>query len=543
MFAASAATGMKVLSWAVAAAVVYRQLGEAAFAVLAMTRATLGLLNYTTFGLGPALTRLVAEAERTPDEGEVSVNRGPTVRRSDELDRDDEPRLQERSSEASVLEEESKSTEPPGSSDLRTVGSRLTDADQPTSASRGLTARRSDHAAEARDRRAARPRLGDQVLDYAKPEDALPPMKTVLPPLHPESPARAMQTTEFIVLPLCLIGMVLVCFYANGYDRLHDLAEPRARWAEQLAFFVGFLGFGLLTRLAGDAVAGASHGMQRVAADQIRAAACDALWVLLCLGTALVWSDQDDILIAIAFYFAATGLLSFLWRKALAGLLTDAGRLWFPKPSPAISKKLLAYGGLVTLGSAADFLYAPIDYFILNRLVDPLAPAVYAPAVQIDAAILVLVSAVATVALPNVARLAAAKDHRGIRRAYLRGSLVAGAAATGIGLAAWGLSPWVFQLWLGDDLPATRAILPLILLHTVLGSAAGVGRATLIATGHAGQYAVMVLIGGAINVGLSLWFVRLGWGIEGVVLGTVASVGLRCLIATPWLVWRMTRGR
>ena len=29
-----------------------------------MTRATLGLLNYTTFGLGPALTRIVAEAER-----------------------------------------------------------------------------------------------------------------------------------------------------------------------------------------------------------------------------------------------------------------------------------------------------------------------------------------------------------------------------------------------------------------------------------------------------------------------------------------------
>ncbi len=207
------------------------------------------------------------------------------------------------------------------------------------------------------------------------------------------------------------------------------------------------------------------------------------------------------------------------------------------------TRRLLAYGGLVTLGSAADFLYAPIDYFILNRLVDPLAPAVYAPAVQVDAAILVLVSAVATVVLPKAARLAAAGDPAGVWRGYFRGSLLAAGAAMAIAIPAWALSPWVYTLWLGDDLPATRAILPLILVHTVLGSAAGVGRATLVAVGRAKAYAVVVLLGGLLNVALSLLFVRLGMGIGGVVLGTVVSVGVRCLVALPWLVWSATRGR
>ena len=86
---------------------------------------------------------------------------------------------------------------------------------------------------------------------------------------------------------------------------------------------------------------------------------------------------------------------------------------------------------------------------------------------------------------PRSRRLAAAGDRVGVWRSYVHGSLLAGGAATAIALPAWWLSPKVYTLWLGDDLPATRAILPLVLLHTILGTAAGVGRATLVAVGRA----------------------------------------------------------
>ena len=100
----------------------------------------------------------------------------------------------------------------------------------------------------------------------------------------------------------------------------------------------------------------------------------------------------------------------------------------------------------------------------------------------------------------------------------------------------------MFGLWLGSDLPDTRAILPLVLLHTVIGARAGVGRATLIAVGRAGAYAASVLVGGLVNVALSLTFVALGWGLKGVILGTVISVSLRCLIWMPWFVRRCVLG-
>ena len=498
LLAATAATGAKVLSWAVAAAVVYRQLGEAAFAVLAMTRATLGLLNYTTFGLGPALTRMVAEAELG---GDLSASRGLTARGPDESD-----------------------------------------------------------ARELADRRAVSPRLAEEappqgasveVLSYANPRTIGDAGAGHLPRHRRGSPASLLRTTRALVQTLAVVAMVGVIAYSLHYSTIH-FVPPNADEPDSITLCAFWLGLGMIFRLMADTVGGASQAMGYLAEDQGFAAAGDVAWIVLLILFSL--GGEPMPLGIVAFWFCIGGVVAYAGRSRLSRQCVDYVRRWNLGPlqlndwargrppfDVAAARQLLGYGGLVTLGSAADFLYAPVDYFILNRLVDPLAPAVYAPAVQIDAAVLVLVSAVATVALPGAARLAAAGDLRGVRRGYLRGSLLAGAAALAIAIPAWLLSPYVFELWLGNDLPATRAILPLILCHTVLGSAAGVGRATLVALGKAKAYAVVVLLGGLLNVALSLWFVRLGWGIQGVVLGTVASVAARCLIALPLLVWSATR--
>src|SRR5688500_3678368 len=56
---AYAASGARVLSWVVVSALVYRADPDA-FALLALVRATVGILNYTSLGLGPALIHAVA---------------------------------------------------------------------------------------------------------------------------------------------------------------------------------------------------------------------------------------------------------------------------------------------------------------------------------------------------------------------------------------------------------------------------------------------------------------------------------------------------
>jgi len=41
-------------------------------------------------------------------------------------------------------------------------------------------------------------------------------------------------------------------------------------------------------------------------------------------------------------------------------------------------------------------------------------------------------------------------------------------------VAVWASSPWMFRIWFHDDMPRTRAILPLLLIHTVVGGSSAV---------------------------------------------------------------------
>ena len=100
---------------------------------------------------------------------------------------------------------------------------------------------------------------------------------------------------------------------------------------------------------------------------------------------------------------AAEHLRSLLLRLGLAARIT--GRLLpdWRLVSAAAVRRLLAFGSLVTVAQLADFLYAPTDYVLINRLISPAAVAAYAPAVQIDAGLLLIVSGLSSVLLPKTA--------------------------------------------------------------------------------------------------------------------------------------------
>src|SRR5947208_3467556 len=63
IFSAYLASGAKIVSWVVVSAIVYRVGGAAQFGLLALIRATIGLLQYVSMGMGPAIVKLSAEAE------------------------------------------------------------------------------------------------------------------------------------------------------------------------------------------------------------------------------------------------------------------------------------------------------------------------------------------------------------------------------------------------------------------------------------------------------------------------------------------------
>ncbi len=88
-------------------------------------------------------------------------------------------------------------------------------------------------------------------------------------------------------------------------------------------------------------------------------------------------------------------------------------------------------------------------------------------------------------------------------------------------------------------MPATRAILPLLLIHTVIGGSSAVGRSVLLAAGKAKQFTIAVLLAGTANVLLSYVFVKYAnLGLQGIVLGTIIAVVARCGLWMPWYVVR-----
>jgi O-antigen/teichoic acid export membrane protein len=272
----------------------------------------------------------------------------------------------------------------------------------------------------------------------------------------------------------------------------------------------------------------------RIALDNLLLAAAEAGWGVLAVG---VLGEAVSVgPVGLAFMVANAGLLV---ARVIAGRLEVQQLTTRARASGAIARQLLAFGSLIVVAQVADFLYAPTDCILINRLLDPRNVAYYSPAIQIDAGLLLLVSGLAAVLYPKSSLAHAAGDVARVRRYYLRGTLVSFTMLAVAAVAVWAVSPWLFRVWFHDDMPQTRAILPLLLVHTVVGGSSAVGRSVLLAVGKVKPFTVAVLVAGVSNVFLSYAFVRFGGlGLRGIVLGTIVVVVVRCAVWMPWYVMR-----
>lgn len=425
------AAASRIGSWVVVSAMVYRAFGAPAFAMLALVRGTIGLLNYITLGLAPALIHWSASAGRRPD------------------------------------------NEPPKSGSTTDIS---------------------------------------------------------LPALH--------STALGIVYAAGAVGLVLICIYAASFEHLYNVFES---FHGEMAPLVLWIGIGTLLRLMGDAPGAVLQVQSGIAYDNHLIALAELVWAVSGVVVVVVTSPPGGLILVGACY-ACSGLVSFAARSAAAGRRTGIGGPRFALMNSACARALLSYGSMVVLAQLADYLYAPTDYMLIDRLMHPIALSAYAPAVQIDAGLLLLVSGLSAVLLPKTAVAHAAGSSDTVRRYYVRGTLASLAMLAAASAIIWLISPWILRLWLGDPMPATQAILPLVLLNTVLGGSSAVGRSILLAVGRVRPFTVAALTSGAANVACSYVFVRyLGLGLKGIVLGTVVAVVGRCVIWMPWYVLRTIR--
>jgi len=299
------------------------------------------------------------------------------------------------------------------------------------------------------------------------------------------------------------------------------------------------LGVATLLRLISDAPAAALQTSGKISLDNFLLTIHEVIWgagtaiALLALGLPWQRATGGALICASLALLIARSVLSHRYGS---GVFDQ----WWRRFSPKLVRRLLIFGAMVVAAQMADYLYAPTDNLLILNLINVATVATYAPAVQIDGGALLLVGALASVLLPRSALAHATGDFALVRRYYIRGTLATFFLLLAAAPILYLLAPYLFKFWLKDAMAATCAILPMMLIHTVVGGSSAVGRSILLAIGKVRPFTLSVLIAGIANVVLSYSFVRYGHlGLPGIVLGTIVAVTARCAVWMPWYTLRV----
>lgn len=316
------------------------------------------------------------------------------------------------------------------------------------------------------------------------------------------------------------------------------LTEGQSR---QMAPLVALFGAGMLIDVAADAWGAIIQSQSKIRTDYQCQTSLEILWAVLATIGLFQHSQLNlswQTIVGGSYLLAA--IASAIPRAAIATKLIPP--LDLSESTQSITRPLLAFGGLVVLSQIAEFLYAPTDFLLIRWLINLDTVAIYAPAVQIDVGIWLLIGGLSTALLPLSAKQFSQRNFQQLRKYYLQGTAVTLLLLLIASSLAWLAAPAIFKLWLGNKMHDTQKILPLVLISTVIGGSAAPARSILLATGHVKAFTASVLIAGLANVILSYIFVvHAHMGLTGIILGTIIAVVARCALWIPWYTLRSLR--
>lgn len=309
-------------------------------------------------------------------------------------------------------------------------------------------------------------------------------------------------------------------------------------------FVVGLVAGGMWFRVLGDIAGAAMQSRGRLAVDNLVNAGSELAWPAGLVAWHLVsrppgsdWAESAGAA------FLLSGLLGMMLRHVLARMMVGEAASFGLSLERRVVAMIAPAAAVLVVGHLADFLYAPVNQVLIAGLRSPGSVAAYAPALQIDGALLLLTSSVGAVLLPRVTGALVAGDVGTARRLYVAGTVVCGAVlAAGAGIVVVFRGP-ILRGWLGAEVAAEAyGVLPWVLVHTVIGGTAGIGRAVLLGAGKYRAYAGVALGFGVVNAaGAAGVLVATDWGVRGVAGVTIVTVLARCGVWMPWYTLRTLR--
>ncbi|HQY89396.1 MAG TPA: hypothetical protein PK402_12160, partial [Tepidisphaeraceae bacterium] len=379
-----------------------------------------------------------------------------------------------------------------------------------------------------------------QSLNYAHGKYDFAP-KTASPWSVPVSSVLQLGFCFFLCGTIAIGLLASIGLYLPEKSPINPYSEHRV----VESFFLGgvLVGFGLLLRSVSDGFGGILQVQRRLAIDNLLCIFSEIVFVLICSKQLLSdHTPSSEALSRVGSAYFVTGAFLIMTRSFMLSFdIENKCAIHIVRPNLGLSSKLFSAGVVLTLAQLADLLYAPFTIQLANRLLDSTTIADYSTALMMDAALLLLVAGISAPLLPRVTSAHLSGQLAVIRRYYLRASVASFAILLSASLALWAAWPIVMRLWIDSVPPGLSIILPLVLIHTTIGGASGIGRVVLIGMGKIRAWTISSLAGGLLNVALALLFTLVfHLGIRGIIFATIISVTIRCLIWMPWYILHHT---
>lgn len=343
-------------------------------------------------------------------------------------------------------------------------------------------------------------------------------------------PERAAEVAASALVLLGLLGAVagiLVWICAPwGLRFMHDLDDSRealrAAWA--MAWATPFV---VLT-------SGLRGAMEAMAAfrplNLIRIGTGALTYAAPLIVVRLGWDDLGAIAWVLALVRAAGCVL---YAVCVARLEPGAFR---SRPlDPAAMRRLLGFGGWMTLSNMVGPLMTYLDRFVIGMALSLSAVAWYVTPQEIVTKVLVVASALTGVMFPKMAQLHAAGESRSTTVRFERQGLIGlYFALLPVTLALAALAGPMLTRWVGADFAREgTAAMQIFCFGALLNSLAQVPYAAIQARGRADQTAILHLLELPLFVG-GIYLLAREWGVAGAALAWTLRIAFD-FVALLWL--------
>ncbi|MBA3805286.1 MAG: oligosaccharide flippase family protein, partial [Acidobacteria bacterium] len=242
-------------------------------------------------------------------------------------------------------------------------------------------------------------------------------------------------------------------------------------------------------------------------------------------------------IVAVVMLVFGAGLLALPVGTVLAGLLSAIAaiiilfrvvpnlRLSFRGASREEARELFRVSWQLFLANVGVVLIYQTDNLVIAAGAGLTAVTVYTLTSRLPLYAMPLVFAIGDSCLPGIIELYQKGDRDHLRVIYLRVMRLTAAAGLGVAVVTVAYNKSFMRLWVGDQNyggMTLTLLLALIMLHRVMRQVASL---IVIGSGKLKGIVYMALLEAALNLALSLWWVRY-YGINGVALGTVVAGAL-----------------